>query len=88
MTTGLLIVTGPITTATRLEKKLHENGNISARVVHTPAEFSSGGCSYSVRTSAKNLPVVLDTVKKYKIKIKKYYLSENSDGKEVYHALS
>ena len=86
MTSGLLIIIGPITTATRFEKKLHQNGVMSARVIHTPAEFSSGGCSYSVVSSAKYLPVVLEIAKKYKIK--EYYLIDNTGGKEVYHVLS
>ena len=85
MTADLLVVVGSITTASRLEKKLH---GIYSRIVHTPAELGNAGCSYSIRTNGEHLPIVLQTAKDYKIKIKAYYLAEKVDGKEVYHALS
>lgn len=88
MANNLLAVAGPITTATRLEKKLSRRANISVRIVHTPEELSSGGCSYSVRSGAENLPVIMETAKKHGIKIKAYYIVENSGGKEVYHVIS
>lgn len=85
---NLLAVVGPITTASRLEKKLSKRTNISARIVHTPEELSSGGCSYSVRSGAENLPVIMETAEKYNINVKAYYIVEISGGKEVYHDIS
>lgn len=88
MTSDLIAVVGSVTTASRLERKLNENGRAFSRIVHTPAELGNGGCSYSIRTNGKNLPVVIETANKYKIRVKGYFLIEISDGKEVYHALS
>ena len=84
----ILAVIGSITTATRIEKKLEQTTGISARIVHTPAVLGNGGCSYSIKTKSENLPIVAETASKYKIRVKGYYLVENTDGKEVYHAIS
>lgn len=86
--TNMLAVIGPITTATRLEKKLSRRTNISAKIVHTPEEISNGGCSYSIKSGAENLPVIMETAKKFNINVKTYYIIENLAGKEVYHAIS
>lgn len=88
MTADLIAVVGSITTASRLEKKISATGRIFSRIVHTPAELGNGGCSYSIRTKGENLPVVIETANRYRIKVKGYYLIESSNGKEVYHALS
>lgn len=89
MASGLLAVIGPITTAARLEKKLGQTTGMTIRIVHTPEEIAGGGgCSYSLRTKAENMPVVMETAAKYKIRVKAYYITEINDGKEVYHAIS
>lgn len=88
MTTDLLAVVGPITTAARLEKKINIESRISVRIIHTPVSVSGGGCSYSLKTKAENFPIVLEIAKKYKIKVKEYYLCDINNGKEEYHAIS
>jgi hypothetical protein len=88
MTASLIVVVGPITTTSRLEKKLSQYSRISTRIIHTPDELGNGGCSYSIRTKGENLPIVLEIAKKYNVKIKGYYLAEAVDGKEEYHVIS
>ena len=84
----LLAVIGSVTTATRLHKKLEQTMGISARIVHTPQAIGNGGCSYSIKTKSENMPIVMETAAEYKIRVKGWYLAENEDGKEVYHAIS
>lgn len=84
----LLAVIGSITTATRLVKKIEQVSGISARIVHTPEEIAVGGCSYSVKTKAEHMPIVADTAAKNKIRVKGWYLAQNSDGETVYHDIS
>lgn len=88
MTSGLLAVIGPVTTATRLTKKLEQTYGISARTVHTPEKIGGGGCSYSVKTKAEHLPIVMQTAQSNKIRVKAYYITEVSGGEEVYHGIS
>ena len=88
MTTDLLAVIGPVTTAARFEKKINAQSRISTRIIHTPDTLSSGGCSYSIKTKAENFPILLEIANQYKIKVKGYYLCDIIDGKEVYHVIS
>ncbi len=81
----LIVVLGPITTATRFFKKLMERERISARVVHTPESLGGGGCSYSLRTEMEALPRVMRIAEDYHFRVKGYYWME---GEENYHALS
>lgn len=84
----LVAVIGSITTATRFAKKLEQLTGISVRIVHTPEELGSAGCSYSLKTRSEYLPIVMDTAAKNKVKVKGYYLEEKTEGKVVYHAIS
>ncbi len=81
----LIVVLGPITTATRFSKKLLERERISARVVHTPEALGGGGCSYSLRTEMEVLPRVMQVAKDFRFRVKGYYWME---GEGNYHALS
>ena len=81
----LIVVLGPITTATRFSKKLLERERISARVVHTPEALGGGGCSYSLRTEMEVLPRVMQVAEDFRFRVKGYYWME---GEGNYHALS
>lgn len=81
----LIVVLGPITTATRFSKKLLERERISARVVHTPEALGGGGCSYSLRTEMEVLPRVMQVAKDFRFRVKGYYWMEREGN---YHALS
>ncbi len=88
MSGNLIVVIGPITTANRLWKRLDKDYGISARIFHTPVALGSKGCSYSLKTHFKNLPLITEAANRYNIKISGLYLSEKTEGEEVYHALS
>ena len=81
----LIVVLGPITTATRFSKKLTERERIPARVMHTPEALGGGGCSYSVKTGMDMLPRVMQAAKEYRVRVRGYYWME---GEGNYHALS
>lgn len=82
----LLAVTGAITSATRLVKALEKRGCIKARVVHTPAEISKGGCSYSVKLP-ESCNAILVTVSG-KFRIKGIYRERTENGETVYDDIS
>lgn len=44
----MYIVVGSVTSAVRLKRLLEKSTGYPAQVVHTPAQISRGGCSYSV----------------------------------------
>ena len=82
----IIAVTGSVTSASRLEKKLLKYGCTDVRVMHTPAELSTGGCSYSVRISDKytrELEAVMGSSK-----IKKLYRESMEKGESVYIDIS
>ncbi len=88
MTTGVIAVIGAVTTAVRLEKAIGRETKLTVRVLATPKAINNGGCSYSVKTKAENLPILMEVATKYKIRVKEYYLVEINNGKEEYHAIS
>ena len=85
---NLIIVAGSVTTASRISKKLNSYKDVFASVIHTPSQINNSGCSYSIRTQNKNLPLIKQLEKNNKIKYKKLYI-ENLQGKEYsYHDIS
>ena len=84
----LLVITGSVTSAVRLQKELHRSGCLRAAVLHTPSYFNSGGCSYSVRVDERCRQQVLELAEKRDITIKKIYLETINGGERVYHDLS
>lgn len=82
----ILILAGAVTNATRLEKRLHSQGDINARAISTPTELGKSGCSYSVIASLKSEGFVRSVAKAYRIKA--IYLIENIFGKRSYRDIS
>ena len=82
----ILIVTGSITNATRLEKRLLSYGDARSRVINTPEEISGGGCSYSVVASLSSESFVRANHKG--INIRGIYLIDSFSGKRYYHDIS
>lgn len=82
----ILIVTGSITSATRLEKRLLSYGDKSAQVISTPSEISSGGCSYSVIANLSSENFI--KTNRRGITIKGIYLIDTFSGKRYYHDIS
>ena len=85
---NLIITAGSVTTAIRLEKQLSYAGDLNAAVIHTPPAISTGGCSYSVRTSLDKMPLVKQIIEGKRIRVRKFYIEENVNGERVYNALS
>ena len=85
---NLIITVGPVTTAIRLEKRLNSAGIINTAVIHTPPAINSGGCSYSVRVPYKYLSWVINVLSERKVKFKKLFKEDTSNGESVYSALS
>ncbi|MDY3929452.1 MAG: DUF3343 domain-containing protein [Clostridia bacterium] len=85
---NLIVTVGSVTTAVRLEKQLNNAGDLNAVVIHTPPAINSGGCSYSVKTSARNLSFVKQVIADKRIKVRKFYTEEFKNGESVYNALS
>lgn len=82
---SIIAVTGAITAATRLSKKLEKLGYINSQVIHTPLSISVEGCSYSVRTDENALESIRNLNKKPAIRIKKLYKEViSSEGREYY----
>ncbi len=79
---NIIAVTGSITSASRLLKHLERAGCIDARVIHTPSEISTGGCSYSVSIPDKYLPMLFTVSTSRRLKIKNIYRYDtaNEDG--------
>lgn len=84
----LIITTGSITTAVRLEKLLNSYKDINAKVIHTPSAINNAGCSYSVKTSLNVLDFVKELSQKKQIKVRKFYIEEIMGEERVYHAIS
>lgn len=83
----LLTVIGSVTTASRLKREL-ERRKITAAVVHTPTELGNSGCSYSIKTKRAILPVIIELAEKYKIKVKGFFIIEETSNGAVYHDIS
>lgn len=71
---------GSVTTATRLSRELQRRG-VAARVVHTPSEVNSGGCSYSVRVPYQQREALEETAAARRFRIRRMYAS---DGEGYY----
>ena len=82
----ILAVTGAITSATRLAGVLEKRGCIKARVVHTPAEISQGGCSYSVKLPESCMSILLSASGRFRIK--GIYRERTENGEAVYDNIS
>lgn len=83
----MLVTTGSITTASRLERALSRERGITARVVGTPAQIKSGGCSYAVRYSDTDDAAVRSVIKKYRLPVRKFYRESLTAAGRVYHAV-
>lgn len=70
---------GSVTTAARLKKELSARG-IRARVVDTPSEINSGGCSYSVSVSQIHRRELEQLASAGRYKIKKIYAKNPKGG--------
>lgn len=81
-------VVGAVTTAGRLARKMQAAGDLSARVVHTPAELNGGGCSYSVRTAFRSAEPVARIANENRIRVRRYYREVMVNGRRVYSAIS
>ena len=81
----LIIVVGAITTASRLSNRLNKAGDLSAYVIHTPSEISTGGCSYSVKADLISQSI-LPQIKN--IKYKKIYIENSTTGGKTYYDIS
>lgn len=88
MSAEVLVIVGPITSATRLLKCTQNKGNLAARIVHTPSSLGGGGCSYSIKTMGKNLPGITEAAQECNIKIKGTFLIDKSSGKEAFYVIS
>lgn len=85
----MIITAGSITTAMRIKKKLNLSGIMDAEVISTPATIGNTGCSYSVRTDKRNLPLINQLVSSRQIKLRKIYTETVlSNGERVYHDIS
>ena len=86
--TDLIITTGSVTSAMRLEKTLNNAGIINVAVIHTPPAINSGGCSYSVRVPYKYIHKATEILGNKKVKFKKLYAEEIQSEGRSYNALS
>lgn len=79
---NILVVVGAITSATRLAKRLTQNGDRNVCVISTPIELGGSGCSYSVRASLASEQFIRNN--SGGITIKRIYIEEQK-GKERYY---
>lgn len=84
----MYIVTGSITSTTRLAKAVEQISGYPAYVVHTPSAIRSGGCSYSVRCDDRLLPMVHNIADDNGISVKKIYKEKYVNGERVYSDIS
>ena len=84
----MYIVTGSVTSAVRLGKALERYTPFFARVVHTPASLSGGGCSYSLVIKEEALEAVKKIAEENGIKIKKIYLEKEVNGERAFDDIS
>lgn len=84
----MYIVVGSSTTAVRMKNVLEKIVGYPAYVVHTPAELSQGGCSYSVRADDRAMHMIKKIAADNGISFKKIYIEKNNNGERVYHAVS
>lgn len=84
----MYVITGSITSASRLAKIIEALSGYPADVVHTPASIREGGCSYSVRCDDRALSIINDAAKDNGISIKKIYSENYKDGERVFNDIS
>ena len=84
----MYILTGSITSASRLAKAVEKIGGRPASVVHTPSSIHGGGCSYSVRCDDGISDFIYDIAKDNGITIKGIYAEKYQDGERVYIDIS
>ena len=83
----MLVTTGSITTATRLALALSRETGITARVIQTPAQIKTGGCTYAVRYDESYDAAVRSVIRKYKLPVRKYYRERLNAAGRVYNAV-
>ena len=76
--TELLIVFSSATTATRVKNELVKS-KFPAKVMQTPKSLSSGGCSYSIKTSRDALPTAEKMAEKLGVNIKNIFLFDGNE---------
>ncbi len=84
----ILATTGAITTASRLAGELEKLGCLNVRVVHTPAEIASGGCSYSVSLEEENLSLLRSLMHNKKFKVRRILRPTTKNGERVFDDIS
>lgn len=84
----MYIITGSVTSASRLTKVVERIGGYPAYVVHTPTALRHGGCSYSVRCDERILPFIKDIAQNAGISIKGIYSEKYENGERVYRDIS
>ena len=83
----MLVTTGSITTATRLALALAREAGITARVIQTPAQIKTGGCTYAVRYDDSADAAVRSIIRKYKLHTRKFYRERLEAAGRVYNAV-
>lgn len=84
----IIVVVGSVTTAARLEKILRKRMGVTSNVIHTPAQISSGGCSYSIRSNHENLSYIKEAAGANKIRVRGFYIEDSFEGEKKYYAIS
>lgn len=84
----ILATTGAITTASRLAGELEKLGCLNVRVVHTPAEIASGGCSYSVSLPEENLSLLRSLMHNKRFKIRRILRLTTKNGEREFDDIS
>ena len=84
----ILATTGAITTASRLAGELEKLGCLNVRVVHTPAEIASGGCSYSVSLPEEDLPLLRSLMNNKRHKVRRILRQRATNGEREFDDIS
>ena len=84
----MYIITGSVTSASRLAREAERVSGYPAYVVHTPSALRHGGCSYSVRCSESFLPSVKKAALETGVTIKGIYSEGPENGERVYRDIS
>ena len=86
--TNIIITAGSVTRAIYIAKKINSNSQNSATVIHTPPQINQGGCTYSVKTSSKNIDLIRKLYAENIIRYKKLYIENEIDGESVFGDIS
>ncbi len=84
----MYVITGSITSASRMAKAIEVFSGYPADVVHTPAEIRQGGCSYAVRCDDRALSIIDNIAKDNGISVKKIYNEKYINGERVFDDIS